>query len=372
MHDLAGRAEPGSAEWCTLQYALGGVLLSTGDLAGAMEHCAAMVAVIGDQEPTPALVEVLNIRSVALSNLDQAPEGYQCARRALTLARELGYASGAAEALKNLAIAASCDGDMNHALEMARQVTHLKDIPGGSARAGSKLLAGVLIFTGDFVGAEQVCVATLASARAVGHLSIVDALLSILVQSDLLSGRLTDAAAHLRESVQLMLRMGDWFEIFNILDGCGHLCVGTGRFADAVTAWAARASFAEGMFDSAWEEARREVALRKASQALGPDRTRQAAQRGAVMSRATVADFVLMLTAPDPLPSAGQTVPGNLSARESELVTLVAQGRTDAEIAAQLYISIRTVRSHLDRIRHKTGCRRRADLTRLALSTGLL
>jgi DNA-binding CsgD family transcriptional regulator len=40
-----------------------------------------------------------------------------------------------------------------------------------------------------------------------------------------------------------------------------------------------------------------------------------------------------------------------LSARERELVTLVAQGRTDAQIAAQLYISIRTVRSHLDRIR---------------------
>ena len=45
---------------------------------------------------------------------------------------------------------------------------------------------------------------------------------------------------------------------------------------------------------------------------------------------------------------------------------------TDADIAGQLYISIRTVRSHLDRIRDKTGCRRRADLTRLALSTGLV
>jgi DNA-binding NarL/FixJ family response regulator len=57
-----------------------------------------------------------------------------------------------------------------------------------------------------------------------------------------------------------------------------------------------------------------------------------------------------------------------LTARERELVALIAQGRTDAEIAAQLYISIRTVRTHLDRIRDKTGCRRRADLTRLALS----
>ena len=90
------------------------------------------------------------------------------------------------------------------------------------------------------------------------------------------------------------------------------------------------------------------------------------------MNPATAAEYVLMLTAPGPAPSDGEAMPGNLSARERELVILVAQGRTDAEIAAQLYISIRTVRSHLDRIRDKTGCRRRADLTRLALSTGLL
>jgi DNA-binding CsgD family transcriptional regulator len=61
-----------------------------------------------------------------------------------------------------------------------------------------------------------------------------------------------------------------------------------------------------------------------------------------------------------------------LSPRERELVTLVAQGRTDAQIAGQLYITVRTVGSHLDRIRDKTGCRRRADLTRLALSAGLV
>lgn len=61
-----------------------------------------------------------------------------------------------------------------------------------------------------------------------------------------------------------------------------------------------------------------------------------------------------------------------LSARERQLVALVAQGQTDAQIAAQLYISVRTVHSHLDRIRDKSGCRRRADLTRLALEAGLV
>ena len=90
------------------------------------------------------------------------------------------------------------------------------------------------------------------------------------------------------------------------------------------------------------------------------------------MTLATAAEFAAMLLTA--APGEPQPAPGRprLSARERELVTLVAQGRTDAQIAEQLYISIRTVRSHLDRIRDKSGCRRRADLTRLALETGLV
>ena len=114
----------------------------------------------------------------------------------------------------------------------------------------------------------------------------------------------------------------------------------------------------------------REEALTTIRQVLGPARMRAAEQRGAAMSLDTAAEYALMLTDPNaPQPTAPG--PGTLSARERELVTLVARGRTDAQIAAELYISIRTVRSHLDRIRDKTGCRRRADLTRLALTAGL-
>jgi DNA-binding NarL/FixJ family response regulator len=56
-----------------------------------------------------------------------------------------------------------------------------------------------------------------------------------------------------------------------------------------------------------------------------------------------------------------------LSAREQEILSLLSEGETDAEIAEQLFISVRTVHSHLDRIRDKTGRRRRADLTRLVM-----
>ena len=57
---------------------------------------------------------------------------------------------------------------------------------------------------------------------------------------DLRAGRAEDAAAHLREALQLALRTGTWFAVY--LDCCGHLCAATGRQAEAVTLWAAYAA----------------------------------------------------------------------------------------------------------------------------------
>ena len=56
-----------------------------------------------------------------------------------------------------------------------------------------------------------------------------------------------------------------------------------------------------------------------------------------------------------------------LSPRELEILALVAAGETDRDIAKQLFIATATVYSHLERIRDKTGARRRTQLTRLYL-----
>jgi DNA-binding CsgD family transcriptional regulator len=176
------------------------------------------------------------------------------------------------------------------------------------------------------------------------------------------------------------------------LDCCGHLCAATRRHAEAVTVWAAMRASAgpepgsgsgselepgPGPFLPLMNLERRNELLHEARAQLGPARTRKAEQRGAAMSLATAAAYALLLASSDPQASAAaDATPApdltRLSPRERELLTLVAQGRTDAQIAAQLYITVRTVGSHLDRIRDKTGCRRRADLTRLALSADLI
>ena len=137
-------------------------------------------------------------------------------------------------------------------------------------------------------------------------------------------------------------------------------------------AWAAHAALSQRE-DWPGRARLREEPLRAARRALGPERARAAEERGAVMSMATAAEYALLLTE-DPGRRQTPAAPGvgTLSARERELVTLVARGATNAQIAGRLYISVHTVRSHLDRIRDKTGARRRADLTRLALAAGLV
>jgi DNA-binding CsgD family transcriptional regulator len=60
-----------------------------------------------------------------------------------------------------------------------------------------------------------------------------------------------------------------------------------------------------------------------------------------------------------------------LSAREVEVLRGVCVGRSNAEIAAELFISIKTVQTHLDRIRDKTGLRGRSELVRYGLDHGV-
>ena len=52
-------------------------------------------------------------------------------------------------------------------------------------------------------------------------------------------------------------------------------------------------------------------------------------------------------------------------------MALLAGGATDAQIAARLFLSVNTVRSHLERIRDKTAARRRTELVRYAIQAGI-
>lgn len=66
-------------------------------------------------------------------------------------------------------------------------------------------------------------------------------------------------------------------------------------------------------------------------------------------------------------PPPRQGPPGELTEREAEILTLIALGHTNTEIASQLYLSVRTVESHRSHIQQKLRLSTRAELVRYAL-----
>jgi two-component system, NarL family, response regulator NreC len=72
------------------------------------------------------------------------------------------------------------------------------------------------------------------------------------------------------------------------------------------------------------------------------------------------------------LASAPPGPPGDLSPREIDVLQRIALGHTNAEIADQLFLSVRTVETHRAHIQQKLGLSTRAELVRYALDNGLL
>ncbi len=63
--------------------------------------------------------------------------------------------------------------------------------------------------------------------------------------------------------------------------------------------------------------------------------------------------------------------PDGLTLREAEILSMIARGMTNPDIAAELYISTQTIKSHINRIFAKTGSANRAAATRYARDHGL-
>lgn len=107
--------------------------------------------------------------------------------------------------------------------------------------------------------------------------------------------------------------------------------------------------------DSAFEE------LAHAIQAV----TRGQVYLGSAVAAPIMESFVQHLTAAT---SSQLTV---LTAREREVLQLLAEGKSTRRIAEMLYVSVKTVESHRQQIMHKLGITNVADLVKYAIREGL-
>jgi DNA-binding CsgD family transcriptional regulator len=370
---------------------LGFLSRALGDNVASDAHHTAAWETAGDPRWRTALLG-LAARSAGRVSLDQPAEAAEDAEQAIALARQAGDPVAQAFALavhaQNTYLG---DGGDREALAWSRQAVDCltAEAPGHIARKVRNGLALILAALGQYDDSRQLSTAALAWCREAGDLgSLADHLASLIYLEDM-AGNTAAMAAYLHEAVDVGARTGRRHWLRYCLDEGGNLCAVTGRWAEAVTLWSAYAAEIERSgFPQPGEDGRREDLIRR--MVLEPDQRRAAQERGARMTLAAAVEFVALLTEPsnpviaepatvDPLqsePEPGLPEPGTpggeLTPRERELVALVAQGRTNAQIAGQLFISTHTVASHLDRIRAKTGSRRRADLTRLALRESLV
>jgi predicted ATPase/DNA-binding CsgD family transcriptional regulator len=366
----AAHAPPGSQEWCLAQFWLGDI----GPPEESLGHETAAIEVLAAQAPSPLLAEFLAGRSRTLTYLGRIPEGVGDAREALAVARRIGYPAGEILALAQLSRTANYAGAATEALEWVRQAERLLACGehGWTQQFTGHFAAEVLIESGDLAAARRLLDDTLAWAGEAGDRLIEASARALMADLDLRTGDLAEAAGQARRTMAILGEIGWRERQARYLDLFARVCTAQGQPAEAVTIWTAfqsRVDAGETRDMPLWVQRRAEP-LRRAIAVLGPDRAQAARERGTAMTVETAVEFALMSIGSAPA-SPPAPVLNRLSSREQELVSLVAKGRTDAQIAGQLYISVSTVRSHLDRIRDKTSCRRRADLTRLALQAGL-
>jgi DNA-binding CsgD family transcriptional regulator len=265
--------------------------------------------------------------------------------------------------------------------EAARRVD-IGQVSGHTVRSRAALLAAALADEGDLAGAETVLRETLDLCRKAGDRSWEATELEALARIELKTGRREEAGPDIGEAIRISTEISDRQRLVDCLGTAAVWAAhrdpetaavlwGSGRALGQTigTNLLAIADIIDHTDPKSASDSRFYAEPMLAVRAeLGPERARLADQRGASMSLDAILELTRTVLRDSPAPASGTTLPAsNLTKREHELVTLVAEGLTDGQIAEKLFISVRTVRSHLDRIRDKTGARRRADLTRLAL-----
>ena len=181
-------------------------------------------------------------------------------------------------------------------------------------------------------------------------------------------GDVETAAAQFEEALTLFVEFGDRWFCGIVLESAAFLAAGVGDAQRAVrllgaahAAWAAIGAPLPG-----WFRARRDALLADVRNRLGEGGFEAAWEEGTHAPLSATIELVQPAHS-----SPGVDVPEGLTTREVEVLALVAEGLTDAEVAERLVVSIRTVHAHLRSIYRKLDVRTRSAATRYALQHDL-
>jgi predicted ATPase/DNA-binding CsgD family transcriptional regulator len=292
---------------------------------------------------------------------------------AIATARQAGQRDALTEALSMASIAEGITGDRASA-------RRLLDEAQGTTRpaypAGTLSVLQARAFNG-FFEADLDAVRSAASqgarlAREAGDLYGLEMMLLNLGSAALIAGDLDESKPLLAESLRIAHQMDDRVALFYLLDafGCHAALSGRARLGARLLGAAETVRTEVGARVMPFLAPLIAQAKESAVAALGAPRFTAEFEAGKHLDRDGASALALGKSAQVAVAAPGQASTGPLGKREAEVARLVAEGLTNKEIGQRLFISERTVDSHVRSILNKLGFNSRAQIAAWIASPG--
>jgi non-specific serine/threonine protein kinase len=294
----------------------------------------------------------------------------------LTRCREQGQAFFEATALLGLGGLAIAEGDLVRGttlLEECLSVAHAvpdHGLAGYMTGWGLVNLAVVARRQGDHARATEQLETALRLLREAGYAGGIIQALGDLGDVARDQGDHERAMTLYREALTLGKENPRTRVVADVIESVGIVATAAGEAVRGATLLAAAEAFRERTgfrYRVLENQAALERAVAAARAALGDQAFADAwtAGRALIPSQAVAAALAPLVS---PVDSAGVS----LTPRQMESLRLLAAGMTDAAIAAELFVSVRTVENHVARILAKLGVQRRTAAATAAIAAGLI
>jgi non-specific serine/threonine protein kinase len=257
--------------------------------------------------------------------------------KAFDLRASLGDRRAMSAALNNMALVEMDDGDLARAGELLQRALAIKRQLGDrqSLAIGLVNLGDLLTRAGQWDDADRVLAEAAGLAADLGVPQLIGTVRTNQGNIAAHHRRWADALEHYATAVAAYQEIGHGHDAVEAMTGLGRACQQLGR-ADEATGHLRAAELLAADLGNAERLAEVRAAL---------------AATGAAVTG---------------------TLPGGLTARQAEVLGLLASGMSNKEIAAGLFLSPSTVERHLATIYRKLGVAGRVDATRFALDHGLV